>query len=147
MEQSQVSETKFKSRWDVWTWLIVAITATLCLWPIFVDFELIPAIICVAVFLFVLILLISVYYRIEGGELKVYVLFKSHTFPIDKIAEIQSTNSALAAPACAFTRRIAIIFTDRSVLKSSAPLMISPSRLPEFLYQLKAINPNIIIKS
>lgn len=137
----------FTSRWDIWTWLIVAITAALCLWPIILDFELVPAIICTVSFLFILVTLMSVYYRIDGDKLKVYALFRHQDYPIEQIAEIKPTKSALAAPASSLTHRIAITFTDRSVLKSSDPLIISPKKLSEFIAQLKAVNSDINVSS
>lgn len=42
--------------------------------------------------------------------------------------------------------RVSIKFTDRSVLKSSMPLEISPKDRDGFMAQLKEINPAIVIK-
>ncbi|MDE7350069.1 MAG: PH domain-containing protein [Muribaculaceae bacterium] len=66
--------------------------------------------------------------------------------PIDKISEIRPTKTILAASATSLTHRIAIKFSDRKILKSSAPLVISPVRQDEFIAHLKAINPNIIVE-
>ncbi|MDE6418416.1 MAG: PH domain-containing protein [Duncaniella sp.] len=93
--------------------------------------------------IFVLIGFIGTYYRIDGDKLAVYQFFRPTAYPIDKISEISPTKTILTSPANSLTHRIAIRFSDRKVLKSSIPLVISPSRQAEFIRQLSAINPKI----
>lgn len=52
----------------------------------------------------------------------------------------------ILATAAMSTKRVSITFTDRSVMKSYAPLEISPKDRNGFMAQLKSINPNIEIK-
>ena len=52
----------------------------------------------------------------------------------------------LSAPATSFTHRLAIKFSDRKILKSSMPVIISPDRQKEFMDQLLSINPNIKVE-
>jgi hypothetical protein len=52
----------------------------------------------------------------------------------------------LSAPATSLTKRLAISFTDRSVLKSSMPIIISPANRQLFIDTLLAINPDIEVK-
>lgn len=139
------SDLRFRSRWDKWTWFIVFVSVVVCIAPLYMDFEIGAAVICFLCLAFILGVLGSVRYKIDGNQLKVSVLFWTNTYPINKIAEITPTDSMLASPASALTHRIAITFTDRSVMKSSDPLIITPVRQSEFLSQLTAINPAIKI--
>ncbi|MDE6384061.1 MAG: PH domain-containing protein [Paramuribaculum sp.] len=138
--------TRYSSRWDAFTWCIVTGTLLLCSWPVMCDDYIAPTIICAGSFLFILVTLLSVYYKIDGDQLIVYQFFISTAFPINKIAEIKPTKSILSSPAASLKHRIAITFTDRSVLKSRDPLIISPVRPEEFVAQLRAVNPNIKFK-
>ncbi|MDE5799829.1 MAG: PH domain-containing protein [Paramuribaculum sp.] len=90
--------------------------------------------------------LLSVYYKVDGDQLIVYQFFIPTAFPINKIAEIKPTKSTLSSPAASPKHRIAITFTDRSVLKSRDPLIISPVRPEEFVAQLRSVNPDIKFK-
>ena len=85
---------------------------------------------------FVLVTFLSIYYRIDGDKLVVYTFFIPTAYPIDKIKEIKPTKSVLSSPATSLSHRLAITFTDRKILKSSIPLIISPVRQDEFIRQL-----------
>ena len=61
----------------------------------------------------------------------------------DKIKEIKPTKSVLSSPATSLSHRLAITFTDRKILKSYIPLIISPVRQDEFIRQLLSVNPEI----
>lgn len=135
--------TRYNSRWDAGTWVLVILVAAACLWPLFLDDGPLPALISLGSLVFILLTFVSVYYRIAGNKLVVYTFFIPHEYPIDKIKEIRPTRTILSAPAAALTHRIAITFTDRSVMRSAFPLVISPTRLPQFMAQLQSINPGI----
>lgn len=92
---------------------------------------------------FVLLTFQGIYYRIDGDKLIVYSFFIPTAYPIDKIKEIKPTKSVLSAPATSLSHRLAITFTDRQILKSSIPLIISPVRQEEFIQHLLSINPEI----
>lgn len=92
---------------------------------------------------FVLLTFLSIYYNIDGNELVVYTFFIPKAYPIDKIKAIKPTKSVLSAPATPLTHRLAITFTDRSVLKSYMLLLISPVRQDEFISKLLSINHGI----
>lgn len=134
--------TKYKSRWDASTWMLLGVVAASCAWTFFVD-ELWPAVICAVMLAFVVLMLVGIYYRIDGDKLVVYTFFVPTAYPIDKIKEIRPTKSVLSAPATSLTHRLAITFTDRKVLKSAMPLLISPVGQPEFIARLRAVNPAI----
>lgn len=92
---------------------------------------------------FVLVTFISIYYRIDGNKLVVYSFFIPTVYPIDKIKEIKPTKSVLSSQATSLSHRLAITFTDRKILKSSIPLIISPVHQDEFIRQLISVNPAI----
>ena len=92
---------------------------------------------------FVPVSFLSIYYRIDGDRLVVYSFFIPTAYPVDKIKEIKPTMSVLSSPATSLTHRLAITFTDRKILKSYIPLVISPVRQDEFIRQLLTVNPEI----
>ena len=134
---------RYSSRWDGSTWFILGLVAACCVVPCFLDDGIWPTIICLVMFAFVLLTFAGIYYRIDGDKLVVYTLFMPTVYPIDKIKEIKPTKSVLSSPAVSLSHRLAITFTDRKILKSSIPLIISPVRQDEFIGQLLAINPEI----
>lgn len=127
--------TKYNSMWDGSTWLMLGLVAACCLVPCFIDHSLWLVTLCLAMLVFVLLTFIGIYYRIDGDKLVVYSFFVPTAYPIDKIKEIKPTKSVLSSPA--------ITFTDRNILKSSIPLIISPVHQEEFIQQLLSVNPQI----
>ncbi len=136
--------TRYNSRWDVSTWVILVFSIAACIWPLFIEFNIAPIIIGVGMLALLLVLFLGCYYKVDGYNLVVYQFFRPTILPIDKIKEIKPTKTWLAGPATSLTHRIAITFVDRKVLKSSEPLIISPVRQTEFIRQLLSINPNIL---
>lgn len=92
-------------------------------------------------FLFV-VLMCGCWYEIEGDYLVVYQFFRPHRFPIAKIKEVKKTTGYLATAGMS-SRRVSIRFSERSVLKSSMPLEISPKDRDGFIARLMEINPDI----
>lgn len=137
------SGTRYNSMWDSSTWLILAFVVAVCIWPVFVDDWVLPVILAVAFLAIIVVGLLGIYYKIDGNNLVVYQFFIPRTYPIDKISSIRPTKSILSSPAVSLTHRIAIKFSDKKVLKSTMPLIISPVRQREFVNQLLAINPHI----
>lgn len=135
--------TKYNSMWDGSTWFILGLVAACCLMPCFIDHSLWLVILCLAMLAFVLLTFIGIYYRIDGDKLVVYSFFVPTAYPIDKIKEIKPTKSVLSSPATSLSHRLAITFTDRKILKSSIPLIISPVHQEEFIQQLLSVNPQI----
>lgn len=135
--------TRYNSLWDGSTWAIIAFVAACCIWPIFLGDGMLAAIITVGMLAFVIVLLKSIYYKIDGNNLVIYQFFIPSAYPIDRIESVLPTKSVLSSPATSITRRIAIRFSDRSVLKSAMPLIISPARQQEFIAHLLSLNPAI----
>jgi hypothetical protein len=138
-----ITGTRYNSRWDGSTLLILLLIVVVCIWLVFLDDWLLPVILMAAFLLIVITGLLGIYYRIDGNNLVVYQFFRPTAYPIDKISEIKPTNSILSSPATSLTHRLAVSFSDRKVLKSAMPLVISPVRQREFIDQLLAINPDI----
>lgn len=90
-------------------------------------------------------LLKSTFYIIEGDTLIVHALSTHTPYPISKIKKVRPTRSILSAPAAAVFHRIEVTFTDRKVMKSAFPLVISPEHCEEFVAELRRINPSIIV--
>ncbi|MBD5415463.1 MAG: PH domain-containing protein [Bacteroides sp.] len=135
--------TVYRSRWDWSTWLILVVSAVACLVPAFLGAVVEGVVITVAFLGLIVAVCLGTYYVVAGDNLVVYSLFIPKTYPIAKISQIKPTKLILSAPATSLTHRIAISFTDRKVMKSAMPLIISPVRQPEFIAQLRSINPAI----
>lgn len=89
-------------------------------------------------------MLFGLWYVIDGGVLVVYMFFRPKRFPISKIKSVRFCKGYLSSAALSFTR-VQIRFVDRSVLKSSMPLEISPVDRERFVDDLLKINPDIEI--
>lgn len=135
--------TRYNSMWDGSTWFILGLVAVSCVVPCFLDDGIWPTIICIVMLAFVLVTFLSIYYRIDGDKLVVYSFFIPTAYPIDMIKEIKPTKSVLSSPATSLTHRLAITFTDRKILKSTIPLIISLARQEVFIRHLLSINPEI----
>lgn len=135
--------TRYNSRWDGSTWFILGLVAACCIVPCFMDDGIWPTIICLVMLALVLVTFFSIYYRIDGDKFVVYTFFIPTAYHIDKIKEIKPTKSVLSSPATSLSHRLAITFTDRKILKSYIPLIISPVRQDEFIRQLLSVNPEI----
>ncbi len=128
--------TKYNSMWDGSTWLMLELVTACCLVPCFIDHSIWLVTLCLAMLAFVLLTFLGIYYRIDGDKLVMYSFFVPTAYPIDKIKEIKPTKSVLSSPATSLSHRLAITFTDRNILKSSIPLIISPMRQEEFIRHL-----------
>lgn len=138
--------TKYRSVWVGLTYgLVGAITAYMV-----VMYVLFPTWVMIAIgvtFIVAIVLMLrSVCYFVDGDELVVHVWPSTSRYPIRKIASVTRTTGLMASAATSATQRLAIRFTDRSVLKSAMPIYISPVRQDEFIRQLLEINPNIRVE-
>ena len=95
--------------------------------------------------IFIFSLIITTKYAVRGNEFGVKYLYRWHWYPIDKIESITTINSYLSSSTALSNHRIAIKFSDRNVLKSYAPLEISPKNTVEFIAELLKINLGIKI--
>lgn len=135
--------TTYYTAWDWFSWSVIIFTFAICLLSVICVNVLLAIIMAVFFVVIEAVVFLSTYYEVCEDELIVHSSFKVAKYPIDKIKEIKPTNSWLAAPAASLSKRIAITFTDKNVLRSSIPLIISPARQSEFIHQLLSINPDI----
>ena len=133
----------YKSRIDWWMWLVLIVVAGVTI-AIAIDSTLWVALPTCGVMIFCILLMVGCWYEIDGNQLVVYQFFRPHRFPIDKISEVKKTTGILATAGMS-VRRVSIKFADRSVMKSSMPLEISPKDRDKFISHLKETNPNINI--
>ena len=89
-------------------------------------------------------LMFGCWYEIDGEDIVIYQFFRPTRLPISKIKDVKKSSGYLATAGMSHLR-VSISFTDRSVLKSYAPIEISPKDRDGFMTQLKSINPNIEI--
>lgn len=90
----------------------------------------------------ILSLIIDTKYSIKGNEFGVKYLYHWTWLPIEKIESIKPVTGYMATAALS-ADRIAIKFSDTSVLKSFAPIEIAPKEVDKFISELIKINPDI----
>lgn len=134
----------YRSKIDWWAWLCLLVVPVL-MW--FTAFDMpwwYAVFICGGLTALCLIGLFGCWYEIDGAYLFVYMFFRPTRFPINKVKSVKKTTGILSTAAMS-TKRMSISFIDRSVLKSYAPLEISPKDRDAFIAHLKSINPSIEI--
>lgn len=134
----------YKSKIDWWVWLVLLFVAVVTV-AVALDSTWLVTLSIVGTMLLGVVLIAGCWYEIDGNQLVVYQFFSPNRFPIDKIAEVKKTTGILATAGMS-CRRVSIKFADRSVLKSSMPLEISPKNRDGFIAKLKEINPDIKLK-
>jgi len=136
-------EVRYDSAWGWSAAAVIGFAALVCFAPLLSGFDWTVAGIAAICFLLILCPFCGTYYKIVEGNLIVYYCFYSKKYPVAKIAEIRPTKTWLSAPAISLSKRIAITFSDRNVLKSSMPLVISPAKQKDFIAHLRSLNPDI----
>ncbi|MCM1067040.1 MAG: PH domain-containing protein [Muribaculaceae bacterium] len=137
----------YKSKIDWWISAVIVFTVSFAFIGPIIDGEIFIVGIIVAALLGILevVMFASVKYQIRDRRLGIRTpLYRWEWFPIDKISEVKKNNSFLSASALS-TKRIAIKFSDRKILKSYMPLEISPKDRDAFIAHLKEINSTIKI--
>ncbi len=134
----------FSSRVDWWIYAVVLFTVVCCMvGPLITSddylFGILLAGLLVGIEIFTFT---SVKYAIRGNELGIRMFYRWQWFPIDKISEVKKVTSMLSSAALS-TQRVAIIFSDRKILKSNFPLEISPKDRSTFISNLQTVNPGI----
>lgn len=140
----QTNSTIYKSRIDWWVWCVILSVVLTCVF-VSIDTTWIVSVPICGFMIICILLIVGCWYEIKDGQLIVFQFFRPNPFPIDKISEVRKTKGILATAGMSI-HRVSIKFTDRSVLKSSMPLEISPRDRDGFIAQLKEINPEIVEK-
>ena len=134
----------YKARIGWWVYAIMPLTVLSCmLGPVLTKSDYwLGIILSVPFCILISFLIATTKYAVRGNEFGVKCASRWTWFPIGKIRRITRTVSILSAPALS-VHRIAIKFSDRSILKSSAPLEISPKDCEGFIHELLEVNPDI----
>lgn len=132
----------YRSRIDLWMALLLAV-AIAASWISAIGMPWWYWFLC-PIFLttFVGIGVFGCWYEIEGTTLIVYQFCRPTRLPILKIKNVRKMTSFLASAAWS-TQRVSITFTDKNILKSYAPLEISPIDRDGFIARLRSINTSI----
>lgn len=139
-----MSKKIYKSRIDWWVWAVVLFTAVVVFVITISSPWWFAMIYGVGIIGTIVVSMFGCWYAIDGTDILVYQFFKAHRYPISKIREVKYCKGILAMPALSATR-LALKFTDRSVLKSYIPLEISPADRDGFVRELLAVNQDIKI--
>ena len=139
------NNTVYRSRTDWWVWLVTAFfLAVIWISAIGMSWWYVVFVSGGMTLLYAWLML-GCWYEIDGDDLVIYQFFRPTRLPISKIKEVKKTSGYLATAGLSHLR-VSISFTDRTVLKSYAPIEISPKDRDGFMAQLKSINPDIEIK-
>ena len=142
MEKTILGKTIYRSKID-W-WLLLILIGMLVIWLTVLEPNMrwFGIIMGSAMTAFIVVIIRGCWYEIDGNDLVVYQFFRPTRLPIAKIIKVKKTKGYLATAGMSHLR-VSISFNDRSVLKSYAPLEISPDDRDGFIAHLKEINPNI----
>ena len=137
----------YKSRVDWWVYASAALPFAFCaVWLAFDSgANWLPAALCFLLGCLMVFCYCSISYAIKGDMLGVRAWGKWTWYPIAKISSIGRVHSVLSAPALS-SRRVAIRFTDRNILRSADPLWLSPLDDSGFISEIIKINPSVAIK-
>ena len=137
-----MGKTVYRSKIDWWVWLVtVGFLVVIWLSAIGMSWWYVVFVSGCMTLLYAW-LMFGCWYEIDGEGLVIYQFFRPTRLPISKIRDVKKTSGYLATAGMSHLR-VSISFTDRSVLKSFAPIEISPKDRDGFIAQLIKINPNI----
>lgn len=141
--ENQISMERcvYRSAIDLWVWPVVIGTPALSFLVAWDDWVT-GGILAVGQAVLFAVLMLGCWYEIDCGDLVVYQFFRPTRIPISKIRDVRKTTGYLATAGMS-RLRVSISFTDRSVMKSSMPLEISPGDRDGFIARLIEINPDI----
>lgn len=130
------------SKIDWWVWCVV-VFALVVVWAASIGtYWWLTLIFGASMIIMLAVPMLGCWYEIDGDQLVVRQFFVPHKFPIKKIKVVKYTIGYLATAGMS-RHRVSIKFTDRSVLKSSMPLEISPNNRDGFVADLLKVNPDI----
>lgn len=137
-----MEKTIYRSKIDWWVWLVViGSLAVIWLSAIGMSWMYVVFVSGLMTLLYAW-LMFGCWYEIDGEDLVIYQFFRPTRLPIAKIKSVKKTTGYLATAGMSHLR-ITITLTDRSILKSSMPLEISPKDRDGFIANLTCINPAI----
>ncbi len=130
---------------DTWVWcmfIFAAVVAVVCT----IGASLLVALPLWGVLLLLgLLFAVGCRYEVMGDKLVVYRYMMPHRYPISKISEVAKSTGHTGTIGLS-SRRVTVRFADRSVMKSSLPLQLSPRDRDGFIDALRAVNPSINVE-
>lgn len=137
-----MEKTIYRSKIDWWVW-VVAVGSIAVIWLSAIGMSWIYVVFVSGLMtLLYAWLMFGCWYEIDGEDLVIYQFLRPTRLPIAKIKSVKKTTGYLATAGMSHLR-ITIALTDRSILKSSMPLEISPKDRDGFIANLTCINPAI----
>lgn len=138
-----VSRTVYRSRVDLWIWLVGAVVLILLIVNAVYAPWYLALIQTVGVLSWPIIMLFGVKYAIEGDELLVYQYFRCRPLPVAEIKEVIYSRGYANCVGLSKYRLTINFYDNHGLLKSCLPLAISPADRDAFVEQLLTINPDI----
>ena len=137
-----MAKTVYRSKVDWWVWLVSGVFLSV-IWLSAIGMSWAYVVfVGGGMTLLYAWLMFGCWYEIDGENLIVYQAFRPTYLPISKIKDVRKTSGYLATAGMS-RLRVSISFIDRSVLKSFAPIEISPKDRDAFIAHLIDINPDI----
>lgn len=142
-------ETKYyKSKIDWWIYLVLVIMVCGCVFGLFYEGEFWGGLILGGGMLILWLFAVTgVKYEIRDGQLGIRNFYRWTWIPVNKIASVEKLHGVFVQGAVSATLsldRVRMTLSDKSVLKSTMPIDISPEDRDGFIAQLKGINLRII---
>lgn len=144
-------ETKcYKSKIDWWIYLVLVIMVSGCVFGPYYEGDLsVGLILGTGMLLLWLIAVTGVKYEIRDGQLGIRNFYHWTWIPVSKIVTAEKLHGVFVQGSVSATLsldRVRLTLADKSILKSSMPIDISPKDRDGFIAQLKEINPDIEVK-
>lgn len=145
-----MARTFYKSKIDWWIYLAIIIMVSGGTFGLLYENEFLGGIILGAVLLLLSLFAVTgVKYEICDKQLGIRNFYRWTWIPIEKVVTVEKLHGIFVQGAVSATLsldRVRLTLSDRSILRSSMPVDISPKDRDGFIARLKDINPNIIVK-
>lgn len=141
----------YKPKIDGWIYLIPVMLVLGCIIVGLCNGGLILSLMpCIILIVLWILVLMGVRYEISDNKLGIRNLYRWTWIPVDKIGAVEKLHGVFVQGSISATTsldRVRITMSDRSALKSSMPIDITPGDRDGFIARLKEINPSIIVKN
>lgn len=139
----------YRPKIDWWIYLVLIIMVCSSIFGLMYDGEFVYGLILgLGLLLLWLFAVSGVKYEIKNDKVGIRNFYCWTWLPIDKITTVEMQHGIFVQGAVSATLSldcVKLTLSDRSVLKSSMPIYISPNDRNGFIARLKSINPDIQI--
>lgn len=136
------SRIVYRSRVDWWVWVVMAVFLGIVWFSAFGMPWFYVAFVGGGMTLLCVLLMFGCRYEIVGEDLVIYQFFYPTRLPIRGISMVKKSSGYLTTAGMSHLR-VSIYFSDRSVMKSAMPVIISPADRDGFIKKLCEIHPSI----